>query len=245
MNQTSEQEQNHELLEGVAIIGMAGRFPGAVNIEAFWQNLRDGVESLSLFKDEELLAAGIPEALVNDSNYVKVGGILEDVDLFDAAFFDLNPKEAELTDPQHRLFLETAWSALENAGYDSTKSDSRMGIYAGASLNQYLSFDLNRDRIGSGEAYQKLIGNDKSFLATRVSYKLNLTGPSITVQTACSTSLVATTLAYQSLQNYQCDLALAGGVSISLPEKSGYFYEPGGPLSPDGHCYAFDARAQG
>ncbi|MEL7407628.1 MAG: SDR family NAD(P)-dependent oxidoreductase [Cyanobacteria bacterium J06558_2] len=245
MNQTRDLEQNQELLEGVAIIGMAGRFPGATNVEEFWQNLQDGVESLSLFTDEELLAAGIPEKLVNDIDYVKVGGVLDDVDLFDAAFFDLNPKETELMDPQHRLFLECAWSAMENAGYDSTKCDSRVGVYAGASLNQYLTFDINRDQIGSGEAYQKMIGNDKGFLATRVSYKLNLTGPSITVQTACSTSLVAATLAYQSLQNYQCDMVLAGGVSINLPQKSGYFYEPGGPLSPDGHCYAFDARAQG
>ncbi|MBD2494905.1 type I polyketide synthase [Nostoc sp. FACHB-280] len=237
--------ENYELMEGVAIIGMAGRFPGAIDIECFWQNLQAGVESLSLFTDDELIAAGIPAALVNDSNYVKVGGILDNIDLFDAAFFDLNPKEAAITDPQHRLFLECAWSALENAGYDATKCNSRIGVYAGASLNNYLSFDVKNDQLGSGESYQKLIGNDKGFLSTRVSYKLNLTGPSITVQTACSTSLVATTLAYQSLQNYQCDMALAGGVSIRLPQKSGYFYEPGGPLSPDGHCYAFDAKAQG
>ncbi|MDM9379453.1 SDR family NAD(P)-dependent oxidoreductase [Chlorogloeopsis sp. ULAP01] len=238
-------DNNYELMEGVAIIGMAGRFPGAIDIECFWQNLQDGVESLSLFTDEELIAAGVPAALVNDSNYVKVGGVLDNIDLFDAAFFDLNPKEAAVTDPQHRLFLECAWSALENAGYDSTKCDSRIGVYAGASLNNYLNFDLKNDQLGSGESYQKLIGNDKGFLSTRVSYKLNLTGPSITVQTACSTSLVATTLAYQSLQNYQCDMALAGGVSIRLPQETGYFYEPGGPLSPDGHCHAFDAKAQG
>ncbi|MEH2290136.1 SDR family NAD(P)-dependent oxidoreductase [Nostoc sp.] len=245
MNNKSDIDKNYELMEGVAIIGMAGRFPGAISIESFWQNLQDGVESLSLFTDEELIAAGVPAVLVNNSNYVKVGGILDSIDLFDAAFFDLNPKEAEVTDPQHRLFLECAWSALENAGYDSTKCESKIGVYAGASLNNYLSFDLKNDQLGSGESYQKLIGNDKGFLSTRVSYKLNLTGPSITVQTACSTSLVATTLAYQSLQNYQCDMALAGGVSIRLPQKTGYFYEPGGPLSPDGHCHAFDAKAQG
>jgi len=245
MNKQNDIDKNYELMEGVAIIGMAGRFPGAVSVESFWQNLRDGVESLSLFTDEELIAAGVPAALVNDSNYVKVGGILDDIDLFDATFFDLNPKEAEVTDPQHRLFLECAWSALENAGYDSTKCESRIGVYAGASLNNYLSFDLKNDQLGSGESYQKLIGNDKGFLSTRVSYKLNFTGSSLTVQTACSTSLVATTLAYQSLQNYQCDMALAGGVSIRLPQKTGYFYEQGGPLSPDGHCHAFDAKAQG
>jgi non-ribosomal peptide synthase protein (TIGR01720 family) len=245
MNTKNDSGKAYELMEGIAIIGMAGHFPGAISIESFWQNLQDDVESLSLFSDEELIAAGVPPALVNDSNYVKVGGILENIDLFDAAFFDLNPKEAELTDPQHRLFLECAWSALENAGYDSSKCETRIGVYAGASLNNYLSFDLDHDQLGSGESYQKLIGNDKGFLSTRVSYKLNLTGPSITVQTACSTSLVATTLACQSLQNYQCDMALAGGVSIRLPQKTGYLYEPGGPLSPDGHCHAFDAKAQG
>ena len=245
MNSKNDTEKSDELMEGIAIVGMAGHFPGATNIQSFWQNLKDGVESLSLFTDEELIAAGVSPELVNDSNYVKVGGILEDIDLFDAAFFDLNPKEVEVTDPQHRLFLECAWEALENAGYDSTKCESRIGVYAGASLNNYLSFDLNNDQLGSGKSYQKMIGNDKGFLSTRVSYKLNLTGPSITVQTACSTSLVATTLAYQSLQNYQCDMALAGGVSIRLPQKTGYFYEPGGPLSPDGHCHAFDAKAEG
>ncbi|TFI53959.1 SDR family NAD(P)-dependent oxidoreductase [Mastigocladus laminosus UU774] len=245
MNTKNDTEKASELMEGIAIVGMAGCFPGAINIQSFWQKLQDGVESLSLFTDEELIAAGVPAALVSDSNYVKVGGVLDNIDLFDAAFFDLNPKEAEVTDPQHRLFLECAWSALENAGYDSTKCESRIGVYAGASLNNYLSFDLKNDQLGSGESYQKLIGNDKGFLSTRVSYKLNLTGPSITVQTACSTSLVATTLACQSLQNYQCDMALAGGVSIRLPQKTGYLYEPGGPLSPDGHCHAFDAKAQG
>ncbi|MBW4666572.1 MAG: KR domain-containing protein [Cyanomargarita calcarea GSE-NOS-MK-12-04C] len=245
MNTKNDSQKSYESIEGIAIIGMVGRFPGAINIQSFWQNLQNGVESLSLFTDEELIAAGIPQTLVSDSNYIKVGGVLENIDSFDAAFFDLNPKEAEVTDPQHRMFLECAWEALENAGYDSTKCKSRIGVYAGASLNNYLSFDLNNDQLGSGESYQKLIGNDKGFLSTRVSYKLNLTGPSITVQTACSTSLVATILACQSLQNYQCDMALAGGVSIRLPQKTGYFYEPGGPLSPDGHCHAFDAKAQG
>ncbi|MGD1912874.1 MAG: SDR family oxidoreductase [Rivularia sp. (in: cyanobacteria)] len=245
MNTENDSEKAYEQIEGIAIIGMAGRFPGAISIESFWQNLQNGEESLSLLTDEELIDAGVSPELINDSNYVKIGGVLENIDLFDAAFFDLNPKEVEVTDPQHRLFLECAWEALENAGYDSTKCESRIGVYAGASLNNYLSFDLNNEQLGSGKSYQKMIGNDKGFLSTRVSYKLNLTGPSITVQTACSTSLVATTLAYQSLQNYQCDIALAGGVSIRLPQKTGYFYEPGGPLSPDGHCHAFDAKAEG
>ncbi|KOP26797.1 non-ribosomal peptide synthase [Hapalosiphon sp. MRB220] len=238
-------EKIAESLDGIAIIGMAGRFPGANNIEEFWQNLRLGVESISVFTTEELIRAGIDPAIINDANHVKAGGVLENIDLFDAGFFDFTPKEAEITDPQHRLFLECANEALENAGYDSTRCKSRIGIYAGASFNNYLSFNLNRDHVGSAKCYQTLIGNDKDFLTTRVSYKLHLTGPSITIQTACSTSLVATNLACQSLLSYQCDMALAGGVSIHTPQKTGYLHEPGGTLSADGRCYAFDARAQG
>ncbi|MBD1942157.1 type I polyketide synthase, partial [Coleofasciculus sp. FACHB-712] len=236
---------NYDSLEGIAIIGMSGRFPGAKNVEEFWQNLRDGVESISVFTNEELIDAGIAPGLLDNPNHVKAGAVLEDVEFFDASFFGFNPKEAEMTDPQHRIFLECAWEALENAGYDTQRCESRIGVYAGASLNNYLSFNLNRDQIGSADSFQKLIGNDKDFLTTRVSYKLNLKGPSLTVQTACSTSLVATTLACQSLLNYQCDMALAGGVSIRVPQKTGYLYQEGGILSPDGHCRAFDADAQG
>ncbi|WP_138505856.1 type I polyketide synthase [Nostoc sp. PA-18-2419] len=235
---------NH-LLEGIAVIGMAGRFPDAKNIFTFWQNLSNGVESISAFTDEELIAFGVSPELLNDPNYLKVGAILENIDLFDATFFGFNPKEAEITDPQHRLFLECAWSALENAGYASQSCESRIGVYAGASLNNYQSFNFNRDQIGSANTFQKMIGNDKDFLATRVSYKLNLTGPSLTIQTACSTSLVATSLACQSLLNYQCDMALAGGVSVRIPQKTGYLHQEGGILSPDGHCRAFDAKAKG
>lgn len=235
----------HESIEKIAIIGMSGRFPGAKNIEQFWQNLKDGVESISVLSEQELIAAGVDPALLNEANYVKASGVLEDIDLFDAAFFELNPREAEITDPQHRLFLESAWEALENAGYDSQRCKSRIGVYAGASLSNYRSFDFNNDQVGSATSYQTLIGNDKDFLTTRVSYKLNLKGPSITVQTACSTSLVAVSLACQSLLNYQCDMALAGGVSIHTPQKTGYLSQEGGTLSPDGHCYAFDARAKG
>jgi acyl transferase domain-containing protein len=236
---------NYHLLEGIAVIGMAGRFPGVKNVSSFWQNLCDGVESISAFTDEELINSGVSPELLNDPNYLKVGAILENIDLFDASFFGFNPKEAEITDPQHRLFLECAWEALENAGYDSQRCESRIGVYAGASLNNYQSFNLNRDKIGAVNTFQKMIGNDKDFLATRVSYKLNLTGPSLTVQTACSTSLVATSLACQSLLNYQCDMALAGGVSVRIPQKAGYLHQEGGILSPDGHCRAFDAQARG
>jgi acyl transferase domain-containing protein/acyl carrier protein len=232
-------------MESIAIIGLSGRFPGAKNINDFWHNLCDGVEAISQFSDEELIAAGVDSSLLNNPNYIKVGSVLEDIDLFDAGFFGFNPKEAEMTDPQHRLFLECAWEALENAGYDVQRCESRIGVYAGASLNNYLSFNLNIDQIGSANSFQKLIGIDKDFLSTRVSYKLNLTGPSLTIQTACSTSLVATALACQSLLNYQCDMALAGGASVRVPHKTGYLHQEGGILSPDGHCRAFDAQAKG
>jgi len=238
--------ETYESVERIAIIGMAGRFPGAKGVEQFWQNLCEGVESISNFADQTLISVGIDSTVVlNDPNYIKAGAILDDIELFDASFFDFNPREAEMTDPQHRLFLECAWEALEGAGYDSQRCESRIGVYAGASFSNYLPFDINRDPIGSVNSFQTLIGKDKDFLATRVSYKLNLTGPSMTVQTACSTSLVTTTLACQSLLNYQCDMALAGGVSIRIPQTAGYLYQEGGILSPDGHCRAFDARAQG
>ncbi|MEA5621855.1 type I polyketide synthase [Nostoc sp. UHCC 0251] len=232
-------------MESIAIIGLSGRFTGAKNIAEFWQNLCDGVEAISQFSNEELIAAGVDPSLLKNPNYKKAGAVLDDIDLFDAAFFGFNPKEAEMTDPQHRLFLECAWEALENAGYDAQRCESKIGVYAGASLNNYLPFKLNIDQIGSAHSFQKLIGNDKDFLSTRVSYKLNLTGPSLTIQTACSTSLVATALACQSLLNYQCDMALAGGASIRVPQKTGYLHQEGGILSPDGHCRAFDAKAKG
>ncbi|NJN10674.1 MAG: SDR family oxidoreductase [Richelia sp. RM1_1_1] len=232
-------------IQAIAIIGMSGRFPGANSIKQFWENLRSGVESISNFTDEELIASGVDSELLSNLKYVKSIAVLENIDLFDAAFFGFNPKEAELTNPQHRLFLESAWEALENAGYDSQRCEIPIGVYAGASSNNYLSLDLDKDSAGLASFFQKGIGNDNDFLATRVSYKLNLTGPSLTVQTACSTSLVATTLACQSLLNYQCDMALAGGVSVNILQKTGYLYQEGGILSPDGHCRAFDAQARG
>jgi len=231
----------------IAIIGMAGRFPGANNVDSFWQNLRDGVESISFFTDEELLSAGINAALLNDSSYVKARGVLENIELFDASFFGFSPREAEITDPQHRLFIECVWSSLENAGYNSQTYSGQIGLFAGVAASNYLLSNLypNRDLMESVDSFQILIGNDKDFLPTQVSYKLNLTGPSINVQTACSTSLVAVHLACQSLLNGESDIALAGGVSIGVPEKTGYHYTEGGISSPDGHCRAFDAKAKG
>jgi acyl transferase domain-containing protein len=232
---------------GIATVGMAARFPGARNIEEYWRNLCDGVESISFFSDAEVLASQISPAVLNSPNLVKAAGVLEDVEWVDASFFNINPREAEIMDPQHRLFLECAWEALENAGYDPDTYERSIGVYAGAGMNTYFWFNLfpNRDRLEPVGGFQTMIGNEKDYLATRVSYKLNLKGPSITVQTSCSTSLVAVHLACQSLLNGECDMALAGGVTVKVPQKGGYFYSEGGINSPDGHCRAFDAKAQG
>ncbi len=230
----------------IAIIGLTGRFPGAKNLDEFWHNLQTGVESISFFSDEELLAAGIEPALINNPNYVKANGVLEDAELFDAAFFNFNPRDAEITDPQHRIFLECAWEALENAGYDSETYNGSIGVFAGSNLSGYLlNIYFNQNIRNSIDEHQLTIAADKDYLATRTSYKLNLTGPSYTIQTACSTSLVAVHLACQSLLNGECDIALVGGISVGASRKAGYLYQEGGIKSPDGHCRAFDAKAQG
>ena len=231
----------------VAIIGMAGRFPGAPNIDAFWHNLRHGVESVSFFGDGEPAAALQQTAQPDASGHVKAGGILDDIESFDAEFFGFTPTEAEVTDPQHRLFLECAWEALEHSGYSQSGYGGDVGVYASAGPNTYLLNNLCRNgeflaRIGE---LQVIIGNDKDYIATRVSYKLDLRGPSVAVQSACSSSLVAVHMACQGLLNGECNMALAGGVSLSVPQKSGYAYQQGGITSPDGHCRAFDAQAQG
>jgi acyl transferase domain-containing protein len=231
-------------LEGVAVIGMTGRFPKAKNIEEFWRNLVDGVESVSFPTDEELLSHGIDAAELSRPNYVKAGCFLEDVDLFDAAFFGITPKEAEMMDPQHRIFLESAWEALEHAGYDPARYEGEIGVYAGCSLSTYLLFNLNH-QLARNYSLPIVLGNDKDYLSTRISYKLDLKGPSVAVQSACSTSLVAVCLATEALLDHQCGMALAGGIATRAPRKRGYVYEQGGILSPDGHCRAFDARAQG
>jgi acyl transferase domain-containing protein len=237
-----------QIEENIAIIGMSGRFPGAKNIDEFWQNLKNGVESITFFSEQELIDSGIDPSVLKDSHYVKAKGILDDVTGFDAAFFGFSPKEAEITDPQQRLFLECAWEALENAGYEPQNYSGAIGLYGGMSgIDTYLSqnLSLNKNIRNSTDKFQLLIGNDKDFLCTRIAYKLNLNGPSVTVQTACSSGLVAVVMACKSLLTYQCDMVLAGGVAISLPVKSGYFYQEGMILSPDGHCRAFDSKAQG
>jgi acyl transferase domain-containing protein/acyl carrier protein len=231
----------------IAIIGMDGRFPGAKNIDEFWDNLKNGRESITNLTDEELLKAGINQNTIDNSNYVKVGAFLENIDLFDANFFGYNPKEASAIDPQHRIFLECAYSALEAAGYNSEKYAGKIGIFAGVGWNNYLLFNLNPDEdfFQTALGYQTVISNEKDFLTTRISYLLNLKGISLDLQTACSTSLVATSMACQSLLTYQSDMVLAGGINIASLKKTGYLYQEGGILSPDGHCRAFDVEAQG
>jgi acyl transferase domain-containing protein len=236
--------QTQDSTVAVAVIGMAGRFPGARNLEEFWRNLRAGVESVTFFSDEELAAAGVGAGLLGRPEYVKARGILESADLFDASFFGFNPVEASVLDPQQRLFMECAWEALENAGYEAERYEGAVGVFAGASMSTYLLNLFGNESVPVGP-YIISISNDKDHLPLRTSYKLNLKGPSVAVQTSCSTSLVAVHLACQSLLSYQCDIALGGGVSVTVPQKSGYLYVEGGINSPDGHCKPFDARANG
>ncbi|QQS42022.1 MAG: amino acid adenylation domain-containing protein [Acidobacteriota bacterium] len=240
--------------EGIAIIGMAGRFPGAGDVGAFWENLVAGEESISRFTEGELECSyARKHSLGKNPDYVLARPIVEDADLFAASFFGITPKDAELMDPQHRIFLECCWQAFEDAGYDPEECGGIVGVFGGQSLNTYLLSNLASDRdfitalVGQYQVggYNVVLGNDKDYLATRVSYKLNLSGPSVTVQSACSTSLVAVVQACQSLLTYQSDLALAGGVSITFPQKRGYLYQEGGMVSSDGHCRAFDAKADG
>ncbi|HEX5433759.1 MAG TPA: beta-ketoacyl synthase N-terminal-like domain-containing protein [Candidatus Angelobacter sp.] len=236
-----------DALDGIAIIGMAGRFPRARNLQQFWENLRQGIEGISFFSDQELEEAGIPPELLCHPSYVKARGVLDDADLFDAGFWGYSPREAELTDPQIRLFLESAWEALESAGWDPEKFSEMIGVYAGMSFTSY-TWQLAGDEMGgdSVSAFRVLMGGaEKDHLATTVSYRLNLRGPSLNIQTACSTSLTAVHTAARALMTYECDMALAGGATVSVPQRSGYMYEPGGIASADGHCRSFDADASG
>jgi acyl transferase domain-containing protein len=232
---------------GVAIIGMAGRFPGADDIESFWRNLRAGVESIRFFSEQELRAAGISASRFRDPSYLPASGYLPGIEQFDAGFFGFTPREAQITDPQHRLFLESCWTALESAGYDPKRFSGLIGVYAGCGSSEYLWRHVcpHFEAQGDSDDFQLLVASDKDFLSTRVSYKLDLHGPSLTVQTACSTALVAICMAWQSLLTFQCDMALAGGVSVDLQGRYGHLHREGMIMSPDGHCRAFDAGAQG
>jgi len=239
---------------GIAIVGMSGRFPGARDVDQFWQNLVQGVDSVSRFSDEQLeYSVSTDEATAEGQKFIRARGVIEGADLFDADFFGMYPKEAQIIDPQHRLFLECAWEALESAGHAPECYPGLIGVYAGLAMNTYLLHNLCVDRAFAADFsanyqvdnYQTMLGNDKDFMPTRVSFKLNLRGPSMTIQSACSTSLVAVCQACTSLLTYQCDMALAGGVSITFPQKRDYRYQEEGLASADGTCRTFDADACG
>lgn len=233
---------------GIAVVGMACRFPGANTPGEFWANLVNGREARVELTDDELRAAGVSEALIADPAYVKSAMPLDGVDRFDAGFFGFSPRDAAILDPQHRHFLECCWEALEHAGYDPGRFDGSIGVFGGSGHNAYLHLNLLGNRELEEQVGHFLLrhtGNDKDFLSTRASFTMNLRGPSVNVQTACSTSLVAVHLAASSLLSLECDIALAGGVTIEMPRGQGYLHRDGEILAPDGHCRPFDASSGG
>jgi len=242
-NQSVSTQQEYSDFD-IAIIGMAGRFPDADSVDEYWENISAGKEAITFFSDDELTQSGVKPEVFTKPNYVKAAPILKNPKRFDAQFFGYSPREAASTDPQHRLFLECAWESLEMAGYNADRINGPVGVFGGAAMNTYLLFSGLLPQF-SNDYLPTLIGNDNSFLATRVSYKLNLTGPSITVQTACSSSLVAIHTACQSLLSGECEMALAGGVSVRVPHHAGYLYNEHSVFSPDGHCRTFDENAAG
>lgn len=240
----------------IAVVGMSGRFPGAGNISEYWKNLAGSVESITFFNEEknnavldslDSLSSKLNGELYKDSNYVHAGYVLDNIEEFDAGFFGYNPSEAELIDPQHRIFLETVWEAFEDAGYDPLTHDARTGIFAGTGQSKYFIHNVftNREIWYSERDLTALIGNEVDYLATRVAYKLNLRGPAMAVESACSSSLVAIHLACQSIRNKECDMAIAGGSIVAIPHNNGYLYREGGLYSRDGHCRVFDEKASG
>jgi amino acid adenylation domain-containing protein len=244
--------ENEAPLEGVAIIGMAGKFPGAPNLDVFWANIAAGKDTITHFSRAELEARD-RASLEFGPDYVAAHGVLEGAEMFDAGFFGILPREADFLDPQHRLFLESCWNALEDGGCDPAQFSGEIGVFGGCSLNTYLLANLSASREYIDELtgnyqvgeLQVTLGNDKDFLCSRVAYKLNLRGPCMTVQGACATSLVAICQASQSLLTYQCDMALAGGVSVTFPQYRGHVFQEGSMGSRDGHCRPFDADATG
>jgi amino acid adenylation domain-containing protein len=230
----------------VAVVGMTGRFPGASDLDQLWRNLCGGVESISFFTPSEL-GPGIDERLRNDPDYVRARGLIEGADLFDAAFFGINALEAKVMDPQQRVFLELAQQALESAGYDPERYRGRIGVFAGIGDNHYYTTNLltQPDLLAMAGKLAVEYGNQKDYIALRTAYLLDLRGPAVSVNTACSTTLLAIDLAYRSLLDYECDIALSGGVDVTVPQKSGFLYQEGGTFTKDGHCRPFDADATG
>jgi phthiocerol/phenolphthiocerol synthesis type-I polyketide synthase E len=237
----------------IAVVGMAGRFPGANSLSQFWDNLRRGEESIVDLSEQDLAAAGISETALANHAYVRRAALLDGIEEFDADFFGFTPYAARTLDPQHRLFLQATWHALEDAGYDPTQLEGAVGVYGTSTTSGYLLHNLmsNSDPfkvIGQGATFEMVnlsLQNDKDYLATRVAHQFNLRGPALSVQTACSSSLVAVHLACQSILNGECDMALAGGASLRIPHRVGYWHEPGSMVSASGHCRPFDARSDG
>ena len=258
-NHTNEKHANGHLANGnhtngrakpsaapIAIIGMRGRFPGANDLDQLWHNLANGVESIATLTPEEMRAAGIPDQISRLPGYVNASPVLDHIDEFDAEFFGFSARDAALTDPQHRVFLETCWEALEDAGYEPGTYAGDIGVFGGCEMSTYLNLLYqNPEALQYIDGMQLMVTNDKDHLCTQVSYRLDLRGPSVVVQTTCSTSLVAVSIACESLRAGRCSIALAGGVTVRVPQRGGYFYTPGSILSPDGHCRPFDAAAQG
>ncbi|MBL1083589.1 type I polyketide synthase [Streptomyces actinomycinicus] len=234
-------------MEPIAVVGLAGRLPGAPTIEAFWRNQRDGVESVSRFSTQQLTEAGWPKEMVEHRDYVPAAAVIEDADHFDAEFFGYTEEQARISDPQQRIFAECVWHALEDTGHDPSRFDGAVGVYAGCFANKYLPLNLlaNARFRGSLSAFSARPYNDKDFLATRAAYLCDLRGPAMTVQSACSTSLVAIHLACQALLSRECDMALAGGVALPVPLIGGYPVVAGGIFARDGHCRPFDAASSG
>ncbi|MDR6887271.1 MULTISPECIES: polyketide synthase [Variovorax] len=235
-----------DLQDAVALIATAGRFPGAADVEQFWDNLVAGRDTISFF-DDETLDAGVSEALRSDPAYVRARGVIEGIENFDAAFFGIGPKEAALMDPQQRVFLEICWECLERAGYVPDAAPGPVGVYAGMYNASYFQRHVSTrpDLIEAVGEFQVMLANEKDYITTRVANRLNLTGPAVSVHTACSTSLVAVAHAFHALRTGQCYMALAGGASVTCPTRSGYLYQEGSMLSPDGRTRSFDAQAQG
>ncbi|MEM9491705.1 MAG: polyketide synthase, partial [Myxococcota bacterium] len=236
-----------ELDGAVAIVGMACRFPDAPDTAQYWANLRAGREAVQFFTDDELVAAGVARDQLDQPGFVRAGVMLDDIDRFDAAFFGISPRQAQILDPQHRLFLETAWTALESAGVAPGRSAGRIGVFAGGGVSSYFLRNLLVQprlmaTVGAGAVRH---ANRIDNLATRVAYHLDLDGAALTVQTCCSSGLVAVHLACQSVLGRESDLALAGAVNVNAGQGHGYRHQPGGINSPDGHCRAFDAAAAG
>lgn len=245
---TMEQTFNQEMEDVIAVVGLAGKFPKAANVDEFWQNLRAGRDCITFFDDQTVLDAGLNPSFLENPAFVKAYGVLDDIDKFDASFFNIPPRDAKLFDPQHRLFLECAWQAMEQAGYDAEKYAGRIGVFAGSSWSTYLLRNLMPNdmfQFVTADRLEMTISNQKDLLPMRVSFCLNLTGPSINVNTTCSTSLVAVSLACQSLLTYQSDMVLAGGAFVRAPQTEGYLYQEGMIYSHDGHIHTFDETATG